>query len=179
MSAAALNHIADTLYARRVDESIHAVVLMGTAHSFCAGVDTARNPDDARMMIAAASEAIERVAEAIEDFPRPVVAAVDGIAAGVGLALALVCDITVSSDTSEFAIAQRHGYEFCDRTAAALVAKRAGRARALKMSSLGERLSARIAQEYGLIAESYPQAWFEQHVMDLVRRIAHDRSNVY
>lgn len=171
ISAATLNAIAHTLYARQADKSIYAVILVGSTDSFCVGVDVAQFPENAKILVTAAGEAVERVAQAIKEFPCPVIAAVDGIAAGIGLALALACDITVASDSSEFDIAQRLGYESCDRTAAALVAKRAGRARALRMSLMGERLSARAAHEYGLVAEIYPHASFDQHVMDLVNRI--------
>ncbi|WP_009473070.1 enoyl-CoA hydratase-related protein [Rhodococcus sp. JVH1] len=168
-----LHALADLLCDTRHDRTVRAIVVAGTVYSFCAGVEIGDTSQSSDIVIAAAGEALERVVEAMVAFPRPVIGAVNGLAAGAGLALALACDVTVASDSSEFSIAQsewRYGPHAS--IAAVLTARAIGRNRALRMSLLGETLTARAALEEGLIGGVYPTARFKQHVETFVRQIA-------
>ncbi|MFD7008535.1 enoyl-CoA hydratase-related protein [Rhodococcus jostii] len=168
-----LHALADLLCDTRHDRTVRGIVIAGTVYSFCAGVDIGDKPQSSDVVIAAAGEALERSVEAMVAFPRPVIGAVNGLAAGAGLALALACDVTVASDSSEFSIVQSEGwYRPHASTAAVLTARSIGRSRALRMSLLGETLTARAALAEGLIASVYPTARFRQHVETFVRQIA-------
>ena len=78
----------------------------------------------------------------VRAFPRPAVGAVNGPAAGVGVSLALACDLTVATESSYLLLAVTKVGLMPDGGATALVAASIGRARALKIALLAERLPA-------------------------------------
>ncbi|EKT76599.1 enoyl-CoA hydratase [Rhodococcus opacus M213] len=102
---------------------------------------------------------------------RPVVGAVNGPAAGVGVSLTLACDLTVATKSSYFLVALTKVGLMPDGGATALVAASIGRARAMKMALLAERLPAREALTAGLIADAYSDDEFASAVENLTRRL--------
>ncbi|KIF82629.1 oxepin-CoA hydrolase, alternative type [Noviherbaspirillum autotrophicum] len=98
----------ETLTTAERDESIRAVVLTGADHFFCAGGNLNRLLDNRSKDPSVQADAIDQLngwIEAIRDCPKPVIAAVDGAAAGAGFSLALACDMIVAGQSAKFVMA--------------------------------------------------------------------------
>ncbi|MEM7219308.1 MAG: enoyl-CoA hydratase-related protein [Pseudomonadota bacterium] len=147
----------------RADESVRAVVLTGAGRGFCAGADltaVAEGSGTERANDAAASSAqgdqtmdvYNNALRAIHDAPVPTIARINGAAAGGGLGLALACDITIAARSAFFVatFGPRLGI-VPDMGATWSVPRLVGRARALGMELLGERIDATRAEQWGLI----------------------------
>lgn len=95
----------ETLTTAERDSSIRAVILTGADNFFCAGGNLNRLLENSSKDKSIAAEAIDRLAgwiNALRDCPKPVIAAVDGAAAGAGFALALACDFIVAGANAKF-----------------------------------------------------------------------------
>jgi enoyl-CoA hydratase len=103
--------------------------------------------------------------------PRPVVAVVHGPAAGVGVSLALACDIVLASDKAFFMLAFTQVGLMPDGGASALVAAAVGRIRAMRMALLAERVPASEALAWGLATAVYPAEDFEAEVDKVVAKL--------
>jgi len=101
LSIAMRNAISDTLDQWATDERIRVVVLTGTGTTFCAGFDLKEfaQPDLARTI----RDSSHRYHIAVWEFPKPIIAAVNGAAFGGGFDLSLLCDIRIAVPTAEFA----------------------------------------------------------------------------
>ena len=108
------------------------------------------------------------VVRAITALPRPVVAVVQGPAAGVGVSLASACDLVLASDTAFFMLAFTKIGLMPDGGASALIAAAIGRTGALRMALLAERLPAADALAAGLISAVYPADDFDTEVDKVV-----------
>lgn len=98
----------ETLTTAERDESIRAVVLTGADHFFCAGGNLNRLLDNRSKDPSVQADSIDQLngwIEAIRDCPKPVIAAVDGAAAGAGFSLALACDMIVAGQSAKFVMA--------------------------------------------------------------------------
>ena len=153
VTTATLNAIAEAFEAHAVVADVRAAVLTGVGRAFCTGADLSEVGDLSRPPSPATIDAANRAVAAIRSFPRPVLAAVNGPAAGVGVSLALACDLTVATESSYFLLAFTKIGLMPDGGASALVAASIGRARALRMALLAERMPAAEALALGLIAE--------------------------
>ena len=98
----------------------------------------------------------------------PVVALVGGVAAGIGVPMALACDYVVASDSASFVLAFTRIGLMPDGGATALVAASIGRARAMRLAMTGEKLPAVAAAEWGLVAECVPAASFSARCDELL-----------
>jgi 2-(1,2-epoxy-1,2-dihydrophenyl)acetyl-CoA isomerase len=104
--------------------------------------------------------------------PKPVVAAVHGAAAGIGLSLALACDLVVAAESGYFLLAFVNIGLVPDGGSSLLVPARIGFARAAEMSMLGERIGARQAADWGLINRAWPDEEFAERTDELISRLA-------
>lgn len=159
--------IADAMENAGRDPRVKVVRFGGAGRGFSsgAGIGASETGEDAAdgvptEIIAEANRAIR----AITALPRPVVAVVQGPAAGVGVSLALACDLVLASDKAFFMLAFTKIGLMPDGGASALVAAAIGRIRALRMALLAERLPAADALDWGLVSAVYPAEEFDTQV---------------
>lgn len=143
-----------------------AVVLTGEGRGFCSGANlsgggpAARSPEgDGRPNAGSALESTYNpFMLLLRDFPMPIVTAVNGAAAGVGCSLALMGDIIVAAESAYFMQAFRRIGLVPDGGSTYLLPRMIGRARAMEMTLLGDRVPAAKALEWGLINRIVPDA---------------------
>jgi len=147
-------------------QGARAVILTGEGRGFCSGANLSgggaagRAPgSDGRPDAGAALEAhYNPFVSLMRDFPMPIVTAVNGAAAGVGCSLALLGDLIVAGESAYFLQAFRRIGLVPDGGSTYLLPRMIGRARAMEMTMLGERLPAARALEWGLINRVVPDA---------------------
>ncbi len=171
LTAAMLDGLAETVQCAATDPRVKVVRLGGSGRGFCAGAgigdDTVADPgatSTPHAVLAAANRAVT----AIVALPKPAVAVVQGPAAGVGVSLALACDIVLASEKAFFMLAFTKIGLMPDGGASALIAAAVGRTRALRLGLLAERLPASDAQDWGLVTRTYPSDEFEAGVADVI-----------
>jgi 2-(1,2-epoxy-1,2-dihydrophenyl)acetyl-CoA isomerase len=151
---------ADLLMALRAvadDAAIRAVVITGAGRAFSSGADLkdltggASTPDGHPDVYTTLTERYHPIMHAIRELPKPVIAAVNGPAVGIGCSLALCCDLIVAAESAYFLLAFVNIGLVPDGGSSLFVPSRVGMARASEMSMLGERLGAAQALEWGLI----------------------------
>jgi enoyl-CoA hydratase len=171
LTAAMLATIGTTLTQAATDPRVRVVRLGGAGRGFSSGAGISAEdhaspgasgtPAD---VLAAANQAVR----AIVQLPKPVVAVVQGPAAGVGVSLALACDVILASEKAYFLLAFTKIGLMPDGGASALVAASIGRARAMKLALLAERLPAAEALAAGLVSAVYPADELEAAVDGVV-----------
>jgi 2-(1,2-epoxy-1,2-dihydrophenyl)acetyl-CoA isomerase len=137
------------------DDEVRAVVLTGNGRAFSSGADLragfepteAGHPNVQKALL----ERFHPIILEIRRMPKPVVAAVNGAAAGIGCSFALACDLIVAAESSYFLLAFVNVGLVADGGSSLLIPERVGFARATEMAMLGERVSAPKALEWGLI----------------------------
>lgn len=164
-----LLHELTAAIARAVDDGARALLLRGEGRSFCAGADLAVLPDDLGALLRVHYEPAVR---ALRDCPIPIVAAVQGAAAGAGCSFALTADIVVAEESAYFLLAFANIGLVPDAGATWAVAKAVGRARAMEMALLGERIVARQALDWGLINRVVADGTAAGEALALARRLA-------
>jgi len=137
------------------DPGVRAVVLTGAGRAFCAGADLHETVDLAHQTSADLYRGQQRLADMsvrLHELPVPVIAAVQGAAAGGGFALAAACDLRVaSSEASFFAANVRIGVSGGEMGLSWLLPQALGRARAAELLLSGRRLNAAEAYEWGFV----------------------------
>jgi enoyl-CoA hydratase len=163
--------IADAMEQAATDPRVKVVRLRGAGRGFCSGAgmsaDDVAGGGPGTEIIAEANRAIR----AITALPRPVVAVVQGPAAGVGVSLALACDLVLASDKAFFMLAFTRVGLMPDGGASALIAAAIGRIRAMRMALLAERLPATEAWSAGLVTAVYPDEEFDAEVDKVVSKL--------
>jgi 2-(1,2-epoxy-1,2-dihydrophenyl)acetyl-CoA isomerase len=158
MNALSLTLTAELIHALeaiRDDASVRAVVITGEGRGFCSGADLSAGregyergePPDVSMFL----DGYNRLIPLIAQMPKPVIAAINGVAAGAGLSLALACDLRVAAASSSFSMAFVRIGLVPDSGAAYFLPRTIGMARALELSISGERIDASRAIEIGLV----------------------------
>ncbi|MGY4103643.1 enoyl-CoA hydratase-related protein [Nocardia sp. R16R-3T] len=166
---AELNHRVD---AAMGDPSVRVVVLTGTPGVFCTGADLGNREWLDRAGSEALLHDVNGLVTRLVELPRPVVAAVDGAAIGVGVSLALACDLLLVSARTRFRLGFSGVGLMPDGGAAALLAASVGRARAQRMVLLDEELDAQALVDCGLTDRVRPVPDFEKEVATVASRLA-------
>jgi 2-(1,2-epoxy-1,2-dihydrophenyl)acetyl-CoA isomerase len=172
---AALNAVA-------ADPAVRAVLITGAGRGFSSGADlgavvnTQSGVPDLRSIL---TERYHPIVAAVREMPKPVVSAVHGAVAGIGLSLALAGDLVVAAESAYFLLAFVNIGLVPDGGSSSLVPSRVGFARATEMAMLGERIGARQALEWGLINRVWPDTEFGQRAEELVSRLAEGPTRSY
>lgn len=162
-------HAASDAVDAAAGEGTRVIVLTGSGRAFSSGADV--GPDGAAPGFDTL-DAANRFTLALTSSPLPVIAAVNGIAAGVGCSFALAADITVARESAAFMLAFTKIGLMPDGGASLLVPAAVGRARAARMALLAEKVSATQAADWGLIAEVVADDAFEARIEELVEQLA-------
>lgn len=148
-------------------EGNRAVVITGTGRAFSSGAALGADFDGAGTL-----DGANRLVRAITRAEVPVVAGVNGLAAGVGVSVALAADITIAKSSGYFLLAFVNIGLIPDGGASELVAASIGRARANRLAMLGERLPAEQAADLGLIAFAVAEDDYEAKLDEVVTKLA-------
>lgn len=170
LTAAMADRLAGELESAAARDEVQVVVLRGTGPAFSAGADIGGADAHENFDVSSLDRA-NRIIRAITTSPKLCVAAVNGVAAGVGCSAALACDLVVAAESASFLLAFARIGLMPDGGATATVAASIGRARAMRMALLGEAMPAREAYEAGLVSHLVPDAEHEETVSRLVRRL--------
>lgn len=155
--------VVDALRAFDADPAIRVIALAGAGRGFCSGAPL--SAEGAQMGVLDAGAEVVRTLLATRT---PVVALVHGVAAGIGVPMALACDHVLASDAASFVLAFARIGLMPDGGATALVAASVGRARAMRLALTGEKLDAATAAQWGLVAECVPAADFDDRAAALL-----------
>jgi 2-(1,2-epoxy-1,2-dihydrophenyl)acetyl-CoA isomerase len=167
------------------DDGVRAVIVRAAGRAFSSGADlkdmTGRAPAaDSRLDLRTTLvEGYHPIITGIRRMPKPVVAAVQGPAVGIGLSLALSCDLVVAAESAYFLLAFVNIGLVPDGGSSLFVPARVGATRAAEMAMLGERIPARQALEWGLINRCVADDALDAEVSELGRRLAEGPTHAY
>jgi 2-(1,2-epoxy-1,2-dihydrophenyl)acetyl-CoA isomerase len=161
------------LEAAAADASVRAVVITGAGRGFCAGQDLRDPAMAAGVDVGGVIERFYRpLATRVRSMPVPVIAAVNGVAAGAGANLALCCDLVVAARSASFIQAFSKIGLVPDCGGTWLLPRLVGRARALGLAMTGDKLPAEDAERIGLIWQCVDDALMMETVAALADRLA-------
>ena len=165
----------DRVEAAAADGRVRVLVIGGAGRGFCAGADLA-SIDPASLDGTDLGTVLERdynpLVLRLRELPVPTLAAVNGVAAGAGASLALACDIAIATRSASFVLAFARIGLVPDAGATFFLPQRIGKARALGLAMLGEKVDAATAAAWGLIWACVDDADFTATVESYAKRLA-------
>jgi 2-(1,2-epoxy-1,2-dihydrophenyl)acetyl-CoA isomerase len=154
------------------DPSIRAVVITGAGRGFCVGQDLQEFSSGAGRVSDNLRANYHRTVLAIRALEKPVIAAVNGPAAGAGMSLAFACDVRIASDAASFVPAFVNIGLVPDSGASWLVRRVLGTARAFEWLATGRRLPAEEARAWGVVSEVVPVAELAERTKEVAELFA-------
>jgi 2-(1,2-epoxy-1,2-dihydrophenyl)acetyl-CoA isomerase len=165
------------------DDAVRAVTIIGAGRGFSSGADLRAGfdptPEGHPDVQKALTERYHPIIVGIRRMPKPVLAAVNGPAVGIGCSLALAADLIVARESAYFLLAFINIGLVPDGGSSLLLPERVGLARATEMAMLGERIGARQALEWGLINRVTADDEFESTVDALAAKLAGGPTTAY
>jgi 2-(1,2-epoxy-1,2-dihydrophenyl)acetyl-CoA isomerase len=158
------------------DDSVRAVLVTGAGRGFSSGADLKAGFDPAEDGMPNIRKELHEIYHpaiaGIRRLSKPVVAAVNGPAVGIGCSLALACDLVLAAESAFFGLAFVNIGLMPDGGSTAFVPPSVGKARAFQMALLGERIPAPQALEWGLVNWVYPDERLMGEAGALAQRLA-------
>lgn len=153
------------------DEGVRCIVITGEGRAFCSGQDLSEvdeNMDHGEVLRNHYGPMVKQIRQC----EKPIVAAVNGVAAGAGFSLALACDFRLVSEKASFINAFVHVGLIPDSGNLYFLSQLVGQAKAAELAILGEKVSAAEAVEFGLATKMIPAEVFEEEVNSFAARLA-------
>jgi len=163
-----------TLDACANDQNVRAIVITGAGKAFCAGQDLKEvttpelNPGFRKIL----EEHYNPIIERIRTIEKPIVAAVNGVAAGAGANIALACDIVIAAENASFIQAFSKIGLVPDSAGTFFLPRLIGFQKASALMMLGDKVSAQEAFAIGMIYKFYPVALFEEEIQKIAATLA-------
>nr|WP_241721613.1 2-(1,2-epoxy-1,2-dihydrophenyl)acetyl-CoA isomerase PaaG [Raoultella sp. HC6] len=168
--------LAECLTQAERDDSVRCLLITGAGRGFCAGQDLNDRNVDPSGPAPDLGLSVERfynpLVRRLAALPKPVIAAVNGVAAGAGATLALGCDIVLAARSASFVMAFSRLGLVPDCGGSWFLPRVAGRARAMGLALLGEKLSAEQAAQWGMIWQLVEDAELADTSLQLARHLA-------
>jgi 2-(1,2-epoxy-1,2-dihydrophenyl)acetyl-CoA isomerase len=158
------------------DDSVRAVLITGAGRAFSSGADLreqrATNEGERPDLSERLRELYHPILRGVREMEKPVVAAVNGPAAGIGCSLALACDLVLCAEAAYFGLAFVNIGLMPDGGSTLFVPAAVGKARAFEMAMLGERVSSQQALDWGLVNRVYADDKLMDEANALVEQLA-------
>lgn len=159
------------------DLAVRCVVLTGTGRAFCVGQDlkehiTILQSSSSDALFETVPEHYNPIVSVLATMHKPVIAALNGVAAGAGASLALACDFRFAAETAGFNLAFTGVGLSCDTGASWTLPRLVGRAKALELLYFPRTIPAAEAHELGLTTKIVPAAELSDEVAQLARQLA-------
>ncbi|MGH6990197.1 MAG: 2-(1,2-epoxy-1,2-dihydrophenyl)acetyl-CoA isomerase PaaG [Stellaceae bacterium] len=164
--------IADVINQVENDKNIRALVITGAGRGFCSGADLTQRIAPGSGAGDALDQHYHPRLRRLKALAKPVIAAVNGPAAGAGMSLALACDIVIAAESAVFIQAFTRIGLVPDAGSTYFLPRLVGTARAKALTLLAEPLSARDAAAWGLILKAVPDAQLMEEAMAMARKLA-------
>jgi 2-(1,2-epoxy-1,2-dihydrophenyl)acetyl-CoA isomerase len=165
----------DAVQAASADESVRAVMITGAGKGFSSGADLKEQRsegDGVPDLSARLKQLYHPIILGIREMPKPVVAAVNGPAVGIGCSLALCCDLIVAAESSYFLLAFVNIGLVPDGGSTAMLPAMIGLQRTAEMGLLGEKVPAEKALEWGIANRVVPDDKLEAEAGELLEQLA-------
>jgi 2-(1,2-epoxy-1,2-dihydrophenyl)acetyl-CoA isomerase len=166
----------DAVHTAAADPQARAVVLTGSGRAFCVGQDLKEHVEKLRgpqpELWRTVPEHFAPIATALASMPKPVIAAVNGVAAGAGLSFALACDLRIVGESAGFNTAFAAIGLSCDSGASWTLPRIVGHAQATQLLMLPRTIKAREALELGIATEVVPDDQLAERVRTLAIALA-------
>jgi 2-(1,2-epoxy-1,2-dihydrophenyl)acetyl-CoA isomerase len=153
------------------DDAVRAVVLTGTGRAFSVGQDLAA-VEELEHADETVAGSYNPIATTIAEMPKPVVAAVNGLAVGAGMGLALACDLRLAADSASFSCAFGKVGLVPDTAVSWYLVRELGYARAFALAATGRSVPATEAHSLGLLNDVVPAAELADRALELARLLA-------
>jgi len=162
------------LKAAQRDDAVRCIVLTGAGRGFCSGQDLAEvqerysRPGGELDFATHLRQKFNPLVTRLRTIEKPVIAAVNGVAAGAGASFALACDLRICAKSATFVMAFVHVGLIPDSAACLTLLQHVGYARAAEMCLLGEKIAAEQALAWGLVNRVVP----DEQLVDETRKLA-------
>ncbi len=176
--------LSEAVNERAAENSVRAVLITGAGRGFSSGADLragfAPHPEDGLPDVARElHEVYHPIITGVRRLEKPVVAAVNGPAVGIGCSLALACDLILAAESAYFGLGFVNIGLMPDGGSSLFVPAAVGKARAFQMAFFGERIDAARALEWGLVNEVHPDEELMPTADALVERLANGPTRSY
>jgi len=167
----------------RDEPAVRAVLLTGAGRGFCAGQDLAERSVDAGAapidLAVSIGSHYNPLVRRMRELPKPIVCAVNGIAAGAGANIALACDLVLAARSASFLQAFSRIGLLPDSGGTWFLPRLAGAARAMGLALLADKLSAEDAERWGLIWQAVDDAHLMKEALSIARALAEGPTKAY
>ena len=155
------------------NDEVRAIVITGEGKAFCAGQDLAEVTDpNGPEMESIVREHYNPIIERIRNIEKPIIAAVNGVAAGAGANIALACDITIATESASFIQAFSKIGLIPDSGGTFFLPRIVGMQKALALMFTGDKVSAKDAEAMNMIYKAVSDESFEEEVTKLAEKFA-------
>ncbi|WP_343748528.1 enoyl-CoA hydratase-related protein [Fluviicola sp.] len=155
------------------DESVRAIVIKGEGKAFCAGQDLAEATDpNGPEMQSIVKEHYNPIIERIRNIEKPIIAAVNGVAAGAGANIALACDIAIAKESASFIQAFSKIGLIPDSGGTFFLPRLIGAQKAMALMMTGEKVSAKDAEAMNMIYKAVSDDSFEEEIVKFAENLA-------
>ena len=180
MNADLIMGLLDSFYEAKKDKKVRSIIITGSGRGFCAGADlvdggwpSSEGLSSGEVTFNNMENAFNPLVKAITQSNKPVISAINGIAAGGGVGLALCGDIVLAAESAKFKLVFGPNLGIISDVGASwFVPNLIGRARANGMGLLGEDISAKQAKDWGLIWDCVPDEELLNKAMEIAEKIA-------
>ncbi len=157
-----------------INDEVRAIILTGNGKAFCAGQDLNEvtspelNPGFRKIL----EEHYNPIVERIRLIEKPIIAAINGVAAGAGANIALACDIVVATEAASFIQAFSKIGLIPDSAGTFFLPRLIGFQKASALMMLGDKVSAKEAEQLGMLYKVFAAETFEEEVLKLASKVA-------